>query len=187
MRSSHARINRGLVLLVVASLAVFVASAVLCVGIDATPYNTIDSEGRTMGFNDVFSREHYVIAVGNFRPMRLLTTEYTYEWVLLAAHLVGATLLVACGRACSRATRWFFAAQVIVFPLGVPALLLLPILVGECLLGSMDREGFVDIPFVLVFSQSVWIATSITIMFALRGNGLFRPRQTVALALPIEA
>ena len=186
MRNSDSRINQGLVLLVAASLVVFATAVILRVGIEATPYETADTTGRTMGFNDVFSREHYAIAAGNFRPAQLLATEYIYEWILLAAHLVGGWLLVSCGPVCSRATRWYFAGQALVFPLGVPSLLLLPAVVGDCLSGSLDRENFVDIPFILVVSQSVWIATSMIVAFTLRGHGLFHINQRAAPAIRIQ-
>jgi hypothetical protein len=45
-------------------------------GVGATPYDTVDSMGRTMGFNDHFSHEHYRIIVGNMNlaqiaPLRM--------------------------------------------------------------------------------------------------------------------
>ena len=36
----------------------------------------------------------------------------------------------------------------------------------------MDREGFVDIPFILAIAHPVWIVTSLTIAVRLRGTGL---------------
>jgi hypothetical protein len=55
-----------LVGVVSASLLVSIATLVLDVGLRDTPYETKDSVGRTMGFNDPLSREHYGIIIRNF-------------------------------------------------------------------------------------------------------------------------
>ena len=47
------------------------AVVALDAGVRATPYETADSEGRTMGFNDQFSTEHYRIVLGNIRPEQI--------------------------------------------------------------------------------------------------------------------
>src|SRR6185369_6078220 len=78
----------------------------------------------------------------------------------------------SCGPICSRLARWYFVAQAVLFPLGVPALFLLPSLVASFFTGRMDREGFVDIPFILAITHPVWVVTSMIIALALRGAGL---------------
>ena len=168
MNDSNPRVNRRLALLVLASFAVFASAVVLRVGIGATPYETMDSLGRPMGFNDPLHAEHYGIILRNFNAASLLSREYTYEWVLLGAHLAGACILLSSRAARARLARWFFAAQVLVFPLGVPAMFLLPFLVAGWIAGPMDREGFIDIPFILAVSQPVWVAASVIIAIGLR-------------------
>jgi hypothetical protein len=36
----------------------------------------------------------------------------------------------------------------------------------------MDREGFIDLPFIIMIAHPIWVLTSIYITFALRGAGL---------------
>jgi hypothetical protein len=48
----------------------------------------------------------------------------------------------------------------------------LPFLVVGFFTGRMDREGFVDIPFILAIAHPVWVVTSLIIAIALRGTGL---------------
>jgi hypothetical protein len=85
MNNNDAQFNRRLALLVQASFMVFAFAVVLRVGIGATPYDTTDSVGRPMGFNDPLHAEHYVIMLRNFSPTELLKLEYGYEWVLFRA------------------------------------------------------------------------------------------------------
>jgi hypothetical protein len=87
-------------------------------------------------------------------------------------HLVGAVLLFACSRVSVRLLRWFFALQVVVFPFGLPSILILPLVFGGSLVRGMDREGFVDVPFIVMVAHPIWILTSLLIAFALRGEGL---------------
>jgi hypothetical protein len=117
----------------------------------------------------------------------LLKVEYVYEWVLLAAHVLGAGILLYCNGSRSRLCRWFFIAQPILFPLGFLALPFFPFLVANFFTGPMDREGFVDIPFILAIAQPVWVVTSLTIVFALRGTGLGLSRVWNALTQAISA
>ena len=172
MSEKDARFNRRLALLVLGSFMMFAVTVVLRLGIAATPYDAVDSVGRPMGFNDRLGAEHYLMMLRNFNPLDFFRYEYRYEWVLGAAHVLGAVVLLSCGPVCRRATRLFFVAQTVVFPFGIVALPFLPSLVLGFITGRMDREGFVDIPFILVISQPVWVVSSIVIAIALRGKGL---------------
>ena len=171
MNLEDAQFNRRLAWLVVASFMVFVSAVILRSGLGSTPYDTTDSAGRPMGFNDPLHGEHYLIMLRNFSPTDLLSPEYVYEWILLAAQVAGAGILVNCSRLGARFCLWYFAGQAALFPLGFLALPFLPFLVGSFFTG-MDREGFVDIPFILAIAQPVWIVTSLTIAVRLRGTGL---------------
>ena len=64
---------RGLAALLVAFSLVFalVLQAFLA-ALQATPYETVDSAGREMGFNDVFTPEHYGIIVRSMSVGRTL-------------------------------------------------------------------------------------------------------------------
>lgn len=166
MSSDH--LNRRLVLIVFASFTIFAAAVVLRLGIGATPYDTTDSAGRRMGFNDPLGAEHYAIIIRNFDPTDLFRLEYAYEWGLFAVHIAGAALLLSNSRVSARLLRWFFAGQALLFPLGFPALLLLPFIVAGCVAGRMDREGFTDIPFIWAVAHPIWLITSLFVMFSLR-------------------
>jgi hypothetical protein len=125
-----------------------------------------------MGFNDPLSAEHYLIMLRNFHPTDFLSREYIYAWVLLAAHVLGAGLLLSSGPVCRRATRIFFAIQPVLFPFWIPAALVLRLIEVDFLSGRMDREGFVDIPFILIVTHPIWVGASLLIAFSLRGKGL---------------
>ena len=110
-------------MLVVASLLVSAAAVISCLGIQATPSETTDSQGRPMGFNDPLSAEHYLIIAQHFRLTQLFKDERWYEWLLFAMHGAGLWLLLSKDRFSPRFIRWFFAAQPAVFPLGADLLL----------------------------------------------------------------
>ena len=184
MDNNDAQFNRRLALLVLLSFVVFAFAVALRVGIGATPYETTDNAGRRMGFNDPLHAEHYVIMLRNFSPTELLKLEYAYEWILFAAHVLGAGILFASNRVSYRVCRRFYFAQAILFPVGILALPLFPLLVVSFLTGLMDREGFVDGPFILAIAHPVWVTTSLIIAFGLRGAdlGMFRVRGAVTQA-----
>jgi hypothetical protein len=187
MNSNDAQFNRRLALLVLVSFVAFAFAVVLRVGLGATPYDTTDSVGRPMGFNDPLHAEHYVIMLRNFSPTELLKLEYGYVWILFAAHVLGAGILLSSGRVSSRVCRWFFLAQAALFPVGFLALPFFPFLVASFFTGRMDREGFVDIPFILAIAHPVWVVTSLAITFGLRGTGLGLSRVWSALTQATRA
>lgn len=173
MDSSDFRCNRGLAFAVLGSFIVFVTVVILRLGLGATPFTTTDSVGRPMGFNDRLSAEHYLIMVRNFPPGDLFEQKYAYEWLLAIAHIAGAGLLLAGKSISTRTIRWFFVVQAIVFPFGILASPLLPLMAFGFLTGSgADRESFVDVPFILMVTHPVWVLTSLYIAFALRGEEL---------------
>jgi hypothetical protein len=174
--------NRCLVLLLLISFTVFAAAVVLRVGIGATPYGATDHAGHPMGFNDPLRAEHYLIMLRNFSPGELLRREYLYEWVLFAAQLIGIGILLSPSRARSLLGRWFFLAQAVLFPAGLLVLPILPSLVGGFFTGRMDREGFIDIPFIPAIAHPVWVISSLIIAFALRGDGFGLSRAWGAVA-----
>jgi len=172
MNAEDGRINRQLSFAVLGSFILCAAAVILRVGLEATPYTTTDSLGRTMGFNDPLDAEHFRIMISNFDPAKLLALEYQYEWLLATAHVIGAGLLLMSTRVSSRIVRWFFAAQELVFPFGILALLIFPLVLFGLLTGKTDRESFVDVPFIIMVAHPIWVLTSLYITFALRGEGL---------------
>ena len=68
--------NAKLVWLVAASFFTFACCVIVRAGLGNTPWDTVDSRGRTMGFNDVFSLEHYTIILSNFSISELFDLEY---------------------------------------------------------------------------------------------------------------
>lgn len=173
MNSEDRQFNRRLSLLIFGSFFACATVVVLRLGLGATPYTAVDSLGRPMGFNDPLSLEHHLIMLRNFRPSDLLRWEHVYEWILAATHIAGFYLLAMGSRISTRIVRWYFAIQPIVFPFGIPAILVLPLITFGFIYGrGADREGFVDVPFIIVTAHPMWVLTSLYIAFALRGEGL---------------
>ena len=150
------------------------AVVALDAGVRATPYETADSKGRTMGFNDQFSTEHYRIVLGNIRPGQILRPRYFYEWILLAMIAVGAWRLRSDEINGTRATRWFFFGQSALFFLGWLQIGFLqwPGTVAGLLRCSLTREDFVDVPFTWMMAQPPWVLVSSVIGAALPARSL---------------
>jgi hypothetical protein len=129
-----------------------------------TPFSATDTAGRTMGFNDRLSPQHYGIVFSNFEFKTLFFAEYLYSWLLLLMHVCGAWLLV---RHPYRVQR-FFVAQGVIFPLGWGGLFALPSIIGSICRGSLDREGIIDIPFIALMAQPIWVLTAILIFATAR-------------------
>lgn len=149
------------------------ASFVLCsffiivnAGIWNTPYETTDSLGRRMGFNDPLSWEHFWIILSNFRPQVLLTPAYAYTWLLLAMHGLGAWLIARTDRLSRPRIRWFFALQLLLFPFGWLGFIALPMMVGWLFNGTFDRETIIDVPFISITAHTVWIGTAAVLVLA---------------------
>jgi hypothetical protein len=78
------RIQSLLYGVIAASLLLGLLSRSVAVGIGKVPYETTDSRGRAMGFNDPLSREHLGIILRQVRPADLLG-----EGVLDAVYFTG--------------------------------------------------------------------------------------------------
>jgi hypothetical protein len=156
--------------LIALSFAVCSLLVIADAGIRETPYETRDSLGRAMGFNDPLSLEHYAIILSNFRLTTLFTAAYAYAWVLLGMHAVGAGLLLRSRHLGKARVRWFFAVQGVVFPLGWFGFLAIPLTLGPILTGTFDREGIIDVPFVTLTAQPVWLLTALVIWWTCRNQ-----------------
>lgn len=150
------------------------AVVALDAGVRATPWETADSQGRTMGFNDRFSAEHYRVVLGNIRPGQILQPRYFYEWILLAMMAVGAWRLRSDGISGTRATRWFFFGQSALFFFGWLSIGFLqwPDTIVDLLRCTLDREDFVDMPFTWMMAQPPWVLVSFVIGAALPSRSL---------------
>jgi len=158
--------------MVLGSFVFCLLMVILKAGLDATPYESTDRAGHPMGFNDPLTAEHYLIMISNFHVTDLLGGKSAYEWLLAAAHLAGAFLLLSA-RFSTRVIRWFFAVQAVLFPIGFLAIPIFVMMLFGFFTGARsDREGFVDVPFLMITAHPVWIMTSIYLTFALRGEGL---------------
>lgn len=173
MNPEDVRFNRWLCFPIAGSFVAFAVVVILRLGLGATSYTNTDSLGRPMGFNDPLYLEHYLIMISNFQATELLELKYAYEWLLAAAHLFGAGLLLAGTRVASRLVRWYFAVQWILFPFGLVAVFFLPLLAVGIVSGRpMDQEGFVDLPFIIMIAHPIWLLTSLYITFAMRARVL---------------
>jgi hypothetical protein len=172
--------------LIVLSGVVIIFFVVVRAGIDATPYTTVDSSGRAMGFNDPLSLEHYKIMIGNFRPSLLMRPEYLYEWILFLLYAIGVALVFSPKRFGSRETRWFFAAQSVIFPAAWFGLFWLPFFLKDVFTGRMDREGIIDVPILCVTAHTVWLITSIILFFAMRSESVQLLKNRTPVEQPIR-
>jgi len=150
------------------------AVVALDAGVHATPWETADSQGRTMQFNDRFSAEHYRIVLGNIRPWQILHPRYLYDWILLSMMAFGAWRLRSDEIDGTRATRWFFFGQSALFFLGWVQIGFLqwPGTVVGLMRCSLTREDFVDVPFTWMMAQPPWVLVSSVIGAALPGRSL---------------
>lgn len=151
--------RRSLLVAVLLSLCVLGWAAWLRGGVGATAYDTQDSAGRTMGFNDVFSGEHYLILLKNADVANAVEQmghglEGWHNWGLVAAHAVLAWLLFS---ASARVVRWFLLLQPLIFFFGWMGFWYLPIAVADVVwMHTSDREGFVDISYIAILGQGAW-------------------------------
>lgn len=165
---------------VLLSLAVFAGSAWLRGGIGATPYETTDSAGRAMGFNGVFSAEHYGIILRNAslrEAWKQLGDDAPWAMVwhllLLLAHGV---LLWMLRRSGARAIRLFLVMQPVLFFLGLLGLIVVPMSLADLLwFRAADRESFIDIPYILVMSEGMWLWVCAFAWFRLRKEPAAKP------------
>ncbi len=124
-------------------------------GVANTPADTMDSQGRTTGFNDVFSGEHYGIIAGKAGWWAAMEQMHPHDWFLVAAHLVMLALIFK--------TQWHWirplcVLQAVLFFWGWIGLYFVPMQLWDFFVGhTQDREGFVDVPFICLMSQGVWL------------------------------
>ena len=154
--------------LTVVSFAFCLLVVIVDAGIANTPYETTDSAGHRMGFNDPLSLQHWRIIAGNFRIAALLSPPFAYGSFLLCMHALGLWVLLNSHRVSVRAFRWFFGLQGALFPLGWIGWIFLPSTLWAVVQGRMDREGIIDVPFIAFTAQPVWIAASLLILAASR-------------------
>jgi len=139
----------------------------LCRGIESAigrvPYDTKDSMGRTMGFNDPFSREHWGILLRaiDWQDYRLevQALDSGYFWLVVVMHLVAAGWILRGDPLRLRTPLVFLGAQILAFPGGLLGLVVLPPYVVEIMSGKLDREGIADVPFLAVTGHTVWLLT----------------------------
>lgn len=139
----------------------------LCRGIESAirriPYDTTDSMGRPMGFNDPFSPEHWGILLrtidGRDYHGGAQTSGSFHFWLLAGMHLV-AVGWILCGNAQRlRAPMVFLGVQVLSFPGSLLGLVVLPLYFVEAVRGKFDRESIEDGPLFAWAGQAVWLLT----------------------------
>jgi hypothetical protein len=125
-----------------------------------------------MEFNDRFSREHYSIALSNFRPWYLLRPRYVYDWAEWLMILGGIWLLSSEGSRKGKRFLWFFFAQSAIFFPGWFGVVFLqwPQTVASLFHCRLTREDFVDVPFTWFLAQPPWVVVSLGVGSALYGS-----------------
>ncbi len=143
------------------------AVVLLCRGIESAigrvPYDTTDSMGRPMGFNDPFSREHWGILLRtiDWQDYRLdvLALDSAYFWLTVIMHLVALGWILRGDPLRLRTPLVFLGVQILAFPGGLLGLVIIPVYFVEAFSGKLDREGIVDVPFLAVTGHAVWLLT----------------------------
>jgi hypothetical protein len=135
-------------------------------GIGHVPYDRTDSQGHPMGFNDRLYPEHLGIILRAIDPLDYLPAvrglNSAYFWLYLLAHGLAFHRIATIDLTRPRANLIFFAAQVLLFPTGVPGLWVLVACPVEWFQGKLDREGIIDIPFFWAMAHSAWLLVSVT-------------------------
>lgn len=134
-------------------------------GIDHVPYDRTDSQGHPMGFNDRLYPEHLGIILRAIEPGDYLPTarglNSAYFWLYLVAHALAVHRIATVDLTRPRANLIFFAAQVLLFPAGIPGFFLLVGYPIEWFRGRLDRESIIDIPFFWAMAHSAWLLVSL--------------------------
>lgn len=158
-----------LLALVLASLAFTLVCLLLSAGLSNTPYETQDSAGRRIGFNDPISAEHLGILLRNVRLHTLGRPEALYLELQLVLTAFVAWQLAGISQGNWRRLRGFLLAQILVFPLGVIGWYSMPYFVRRLTTGTLDREDFTDGFVGLLPTQSFWVAVAFTSFVVLGG------------------
>lgn len=149
------------------SMAIVWLWVALATGIEQMPSNTMDSDGRTMGFNDPLSVEHYGIILRSWSFYYLRGLGY-YDWLLLAMNGLGVGIVLS-GRAGGKKARYFFLGQLAVFlPGALLGGMLAPYVLMGVMSGGLDRESFTDIPIASLPIQWVWVWAALLVFFFTR-------------------
>jgi len=134
-------------------------------GIGHVPYDRTDSQGHPMGFNDRLYPEHLGIILRAIEPGDYLPTarglNSAYFWLYLVAHALAVHRIATVDLTRPRANLIFFAAQVLLFPAGIPGFFLLVGYPIEWFRGRLDRESIIDIPFFWALAHSAWLLVSL--------------------------
>ncbi|HEX2747965.1 MAG TPA: hypothetical protein VHM91_08205 [Verrucomicrobiales bacterium] len=159
-------LRRPLVLAVLVSFLVLLGSAWIRGGVGSTSYDTVDSQGRKMGFNDVFSAEHYGIILRNASWEAAIHQMEKYDCALAAAHGLILFLIFHLPSRHLKAVLWL---QPVLFFWGVIGLYALPLEAADLLyFHSSDREGFIDIPYISILGQGAWLWACFFMLWKLR-------------------
>lgn len=144
------------------SLVWFLGVVAFRAALEATPADLTDSMGRAMGFNDVFSREHFGFVFERMSISRTLAYLTWYDGVWLAMLLLGlwnVTRLVSL--------RWMLVysiLQFLLFPFGILGAFGFLWMCYQIVKGFtpvFDRESFIDIPFVAFYGHAPWILCAV--------------------------
>lgn len=152
-------------------LLLFLSVVAFRAALGITPYELQDSQGRTMGFNDVFSREHYGFIFDRVSVSGTISYLNAYDWFFLATLLTGLWLVWKAQR---RTLLIYHCVQLFIFPLGYFGFVMLPMSCFELIndlatnkLPRWDREGFIDVPFVPIVGHAPWLLCSILMILVL--------------------
>jgi hypothetical protein len=164
-------VRRGFAAMMLVCLLLFLSVVGFRAALGRTTYELTDSMGRTMGFNDVFSREHYGFIFDRLSVDGAISYLNVYDWFFLATLLLGLWLVWKA----QRKTLFIYScAQLLVFPFGFFGILMGVFTMFDSLKSSSsgfiprcDREFFIDIPFVPIAGHAPWLLCAMLMILVL--------------------
>lgn len=153
----------ALIVIILLSVLPLFVTAWFLGGLNAIGFSAMDSQGRTMGFNDPLSMEHYGMIWRAGSVERASGCFSWYEWGLLGVQ-AGVAAAVLCGHWQSRWFKGLLWVQPVIFFWGLIGLYALPLLIMDWMgllrvVGgpASDREGFTDVPLLEIIGQGAWL------------------------------
>jgi hypothetical protein len=161
----------GFATMIILCLLQFLCVVAFRAALERTPYELQDSQGRTMGFNDVFSREHYGFIYDRVSINGSISYLNAYDWFFIATLILGLWLLWKAQR---KTLLIYSCAQLVLFPVGFFGILMGVFTMFDSLkspssgfIPHCDREFFIDIPFIPIAGHATWLLCAILMILAM--------------------
>lgn len=161
----------GFATMILICLLLFLCVVAFRAALERTPYELQDSQGRTMGFNDVFSSEHFGFIYDRVSINGTISYLNAYDWFFMATLILGLWLVWNAQR---KTLLIYSCAQLVLFPVGYLGFLIGGYTIVDWLTSKprgyilrCDREFFIDIPFVPVAGHTPWLLFAMLMILVL--------------------